>query len=161
MGILTRRRWLTGGGTVVVLLGAIALVLLLREGRGQPIGDALLTGPIDDGFVRRPLGSNEMPDADHGIVFADVASGQNELWTVPGALNPEYVVDTNPRWLLLVAPPGAIIADTTSGKSYRLVSSGDECWELLRSPGPAPCVFVPTRMGCLCSSRVASRTRSR
>ena len=83
-----------------------------------------LVGPIDDGFVRRDLARDEVPDEAHGIALVDVETGEGELWKIVDTdAHVNYEVSPGHRWLLAYlagSDSAIIIADRETGNSYRL-----------------------------------------
>lgn len=98
--------------------------------------DGPVSGPIDDGPLRRWIALDEVPEEPSGVAFLDVVSGELELWTPPSGELTSVRFDDRGRWFVASTfeyVDGASIwrstlTDRLSGSSY-LVG-----WELVGMP---------------------------
>jgi hypothetical protein len=144
-----RQTRLAAVGAVCIVVAVVALLISGGSSGGPESVRATpaplagpLSGPIDNGFVRRMLRPGEIPPDDHDILFVDVASGEAEFWNVPldaqdVAETPwlYYNVDASHRWLqvsMVARPdPVTIIADRKTGRSYQF---DNESWRVAGGP---------------------------
>ena len=134
------------GVGIVIVATVVGLVTVVNRDSSasetNPSGDSPLFGPIDDGFVRRYLGTESPSSNEYGVVFEVLKTGRSEFWNVPSRhpTDPSsvpllrYEVDrtslVGPAVILRARPP-ILIADRKSGLTYGFNSQE---WRLLLGP---------------------------
>ena len=106
-------------------------------------GEPPLGGPLDVGFSRVELGSEQVPAEPNGVLFVNIESGAREFWTYPvhvPAGDGYYTFSADPthRWLKVewskngrANPPAIVIAERQSGESYEFDNAH---WVLVSGP---------------------------